>query len=97
MDGDTAEKLRNRAEFIVDSGVDVMQLTTMTPLPGTQLCQNLEQEGRLLYAQVPQDWNHYDLFELVHQPKARERDEFRSVIQECISQGRPDRGRKPMP
>lgn len=86
MDGDTPEKLRNRAEFMVESGVDVMQLTTMTPLPGTQLFQNLEQEGRLLYTQFPQDWNHYDLLELVHQPKTMERDEFRSVIQECISQ-----------
>ncbi|MBI2480784.1 MAG: hypothetical protein HYV60_19800 [Planctomycetia bacterium] len=62
-----------------------MQLTTMTPLPGTQLFQHLEQEGRLLYTQFPQDWNRYDLLELVHQPITMERDEFRSVIQECIS------------
>jgi radical SAM superfamily enzyme YgiQ (UPF0313 family) len=37
MDGDTPEKLRHRAEYMIRSGVDVMQKTFLTPLPGTRL------------------------------------------------------------
>ncbi len=83
MDSDTPETLRRRAEFMVNSDVDAMQLTTMTPLPGTRLFQRLEQEGRLLYTQFPDDWAHYDLTKLVHQPKAMEPDELWDVIREC--------------
>ena len=83
MDGDTPEKLRNRTEFMINSGVDVMQLTTMTPLPGTRLFERLRQEGRLLFTDFPRDWGHYDLTELVHQPKEHDRHELWDVILQC--------------
>ena len=83
MDGDTPEKLRRRTEFIINSGVDVMQVTTMTPLPGTRLFERLRQEGRLLFTDFPRDWGHYDLTEMVHQPKEYERDELWDVILQC--------------
>jgi radical SAM superfamily enzyme YgiQ (UPF0313 family) len=83
MDGDTPDKLRRRADFILNSGVDVMQVTVMTPLPGTQLFQRLEQDGRLLYTNFPEDWGRYDLAELVHCPKYIERTELWEVIREC--------------
>ena len=83
MDGDTPEKLRNRTDFMINSGVDVMQLTTMTPLPGTRLFERLRQEGRLLFTDFPRDWGHYDLTELVHQPKEQDRDELWDVILQC--------------
>ena len=60
-----------------------MQATVMTPLPGTQLFQRLEQEGRLLYTNFPEDWGRYDLAELVHRPKHIERAELWEVIREC--------------
>jgi radical SAM superfamily enzyme YgiQ (UPF0313 family) len=84
MDGDTPEKLHNRTEFMINSGVDVMQLTTMTPLPGTQLFERLRREGRLLYTDFPRDWGRYDLTELVHQPKDFQRDELWEVIRQCM-------------
>ncbi len=68
MDGDTPEKLDRRADFMINSGVDVMQVTIMTPLPGTALFQRLQQEGRLLFTDFPRDWVRYDLSDLVHQP-----------------------------
>lgn len=84
MDGDTPEKLRNRAEFMIHSGVDAMQLTTMTPLPGTRLFERLKSENRLLFTNFPQDWRRYDFTELVHKPKEFEHDELWEVILQCI-------------
>jgi radical SAM superfamily enzyme YgiQ (UPF0313 family) len=69
MDGDTPEKLRHRAAYMVCSGVDVMQKTFLTPLPGTRLFDQLRDEGRLLYTGFPQDWERYDMGEAVHQPQ----------------------------
>lgn len=86
MDGDTPEKLRNRAEFMIESSVDVMQLTTMTPLPGTPLFDRLHKEGRLLFTDFPRDWGRYDLTELIHQPKELERDKLWNVIVQCMQQ-----------
>ena len=37
MDQDTPEKLHRRAQYMLESGVDVMQATALTPLPGTRL------------------------------------------------------------
>jgi radical SAM superfamily enzyme YgiQ (UPF0313 family) len=69
MDGDTPEKLRHRAEYMVRSGVDVMQKTFLTPLPGTRLFDQLRDEDRLLYIDFPKDWERYDMGEAVHRPQ----------------------------
>jgi radical SAM superfamily enzyme YgiQ (UPF0313 family) len=69
MDGDTPEKLRHRAAYMVRSGVDVMQKTFLTPLPGTRLFDQLRDEGRLLYTDFPRDWERYDMGEAIHQPQ----------------------------
>ena len=84
MDGDTPEKLRHRTDFMIESGVDVMQLTTMTPLPGTPLFERMQGEGRLLYTNFPRDWGRYDLTELIHRPKELERDQLWKVIVQCM-------------
>ncbi len=69
---------------MINSGVDVMQVTAMTPLPGTQLFNRLQQDGRLLFTDFPQDWARYDLTELVHQPQHMDRLELWTSIQECV-------------
>lgn len=84
MDGDTRERLHRRADFMINSSVDVMQITVMTPLPGTQLFQRLQQEGRLPFTNFPQDWVNYDLTNLVHQPAHMEGPELWDSIQECV-------------
>jgi radical SAM superfamily enzyme YgiQ (UPF0313 family) len=69
LDGDTPEKLHHRAVYMVRSGVDVMQKTFLTPLPGTRLFDQLQEEGRLLYTDFPGDWERYDMGEAVHRPR----------------------------
>ncbi len=85
MDGDTPEKLRRRADFMINSGVDVMQATAMTPLPGTDLFRRMQREGRLLFTDFPHDWGRYDLTDLVHQPLHMDRLELWKTIQDCVT------------
>lgn len=69
MDSDTPESLTKRSHYILQSNIDVLQTTLMTPLPGTRLYNRLFKENRLLYTDFPKDWEHYDMAELLFQPK----------------------------
>ena len=86
MDSDTPEKLYRRADYMINSGVDVMQATALTPLPGTRLFRKMKEEGRLLYTSFPQDWDRYNMTEVVYQPKRMEPDEFSQIMRECLRQ-----------
>ena len=68
-DGDTKEVFQRTTEFVLDANVDASQFTIITPLPGTRLYSSLQQEGRLLYTNYPDDWTHYDFTEVVFKPK----------------------------
>jgi radical SAM superfamily enzyme YgiQ (UPF0313 family) len=86
VDGDTPEKIRGRARYMIRCGVDVMQGTLLTPLPGTRLFARLEQEGRLLYTDFPKDWDRYDMSEVVFRPSDMEPSELTRVVRECTRQ-----------
>jgi radical SAM superfamily enzyme YgiQ (UPF0313 family) len=68
MDSDTPSSLRRRTDYILRSGIDVIQTTYLTPLPGTRLFDMLRDQGRLLHTDFPDDWVHYDMTEVVHRP-----------------------------
>jgi len=56
----------------------------LTPLPGTRLFAQLEEEGRLLYTNFPKDWDRYDLTEVVYRPKQMTAREFSKIMRECL-------------
>lgn len=85
IDGDTPESLERRADYIIQSEVDVMQATAMTPLPGTRLFEQLRQEDRLLYTNFPADWDRYNLTEVVFRPRDMAADEFNHAMRECLN------------
>jgi len=82
MDNDTPEALRRRTDYILGSGVDVMQTTHLTPLPGTRLFSKLQDEERLLYTNFPTDWEHYDMTEVIHRPLSMTPQEFAEATSE---------------
>jgi radical SAM superfamily enzyme YgiQ (UPF0313 family) len=82
MDSDTPEALHRRTGYILNSGVDVMQITYLTPLPGTRLFNRLWDEGRLLYTNFPADWDHYDMTEVTHLPLSMEPQELANAMHE---------------
>jgi radical SAM superfamily enzyme YgiQ (UPF0313 family) len=57
------------AEFLVHSGIDIIQISILTPLAGTALMEQLQKEGRLIYQDFPQDWDKYRMSYVVHQPQ----------------------------
>jgi radical SAM superfamily enzyme YgiQ (UPF0313 family) len=68
MDSDTAFALKQRTAYILNCGVDVMQTTFLTPLPGTRLFRRIAEQKRLLHTDFPNDWHRYDMTEVVHTP-----------------------------
>lgn len=68
-DHESTAYYRQLARFLVHSGIDIIQITLLTPLPGTELMQGLQKDGRLLYADYPQDWDKYRFSYMVHRPQ----------------------------
>ena len=82
MDHDCPHSLQRRADYMIHSGIDVMQRTYLTPLPGTRLFAQLEKENRLLYTDFPQDWAHYDMSEVVYRPQQMQPQDLEQVMSE---------------
>ncbi len=85
LDSDSKEDIQNRARFAIDSGIDAMQATIVTPLPGTSLFKRLEKEDRLLYTNFPKDWERYHFHEVSHKPIKMTSDELMVAMDECWS------------
>ncbi len=67
-DNDSMDTFRYTLDFIMESGIDAVQLSIQTPLPGTALYKELADDGRLLLNDYPQDWEAYNIFEPVFRP-----------------------------
>ncbi len=83
FDGDTPVKLAHRGRYMIKSGVDVMQTTVLTPLPGTRLFNHLMAAGRLLYTNFPEDWAHYDMTEVVFKPQGMSPEELMTSVKQA--------------
>lgn len=68
-DDDSYDTFRTTLDFISDSGIDAVQLSIQTPLPGTTLYHELQESDRLMLTNYPDDWESYNIFEPVFQPK----------------------------
>jgi len=66
FDNQGPEVFESTARFIEDSGLSEVQLTILTPFPGTVLFAKLQREGRLF---VNRFWDKCTLFDLVFEPK----------------------------
>jgi anaerobic magnesium-protoporphyrin IX monomethyl ester cyclase len=64
-DHDTADTVRETAEFALRNGIDTVMLNILTPLPGTQQFADLDAEGRIL----ERDWSFYDAQHVVFHPR----------------------------
>ncbi len=73
-------------EFVRESGLSEVQITLLTPFPGTQLYRTLEAEGRLLR---PEFWDECTLFDVTYQPKLMSPQEletgFRGLMEQMYS------------
>lgn len=63
-DADTVQTIRETVDFALQTRIDSVQFLTLTPLPGSQLFNQLEAEGRIL----TRDWQLYDGHHTVYRP-----------------------------
>lgn len=66
-DHESPEYYKELADFLVASDIDIVQINILTPLPGTDLMEQMQQEGRLIYQNFPEDWYRYRFSYVVHQ------------------------------
>jgi len=52
---------RQIADAASQYGVDAINVTFLTPLPGTRLWEKMEKEGRIIASAFPEDWKYYTL------------------------------------
>jgi radical SAM superfamily enzyme YgiQ (UPF0313 family) len=69
-DDDTPEVFQHTLEFLLDSNVETLQATRLTPFPGTPLFAELESQGRIF----DKDWSHYDFNHVVFEPRHMSRE-----------------------
>jgi radical SAM superfamily enzyme YgiQ (UPF0313 family) len=82
LDNDTPETIINRSKYILESDIDIMQASMLTPLPGTDLFKRFQSEGRLLYHNYPEDWERYNYAEVVFRPQKMSPAEFEQAVGE---------------
>lgn len=82
LDSDTPASLENRTKYILESDIDAMQASILTPLPGTPLFERMKKDGRLIYENFPDDWAHYDFVEVVYKPKSMSPEELSKKVDE---------------
>jgi radical SAM superfamily enzyme YgiQ (UPF0313 family) len=82
LDSDSKEDLLARTNFAINSGIDALQATIVTPLPGTGLFSRMIKENRLLYTNFPDDWKYYHFLEVVHKPVKMTSEEFMDAMWE---------------
>jgi radical SAM superfamily enzyme YgiQ (UPF0313 family) len=78
-DHDTEDSVADTALQAVQLGVDIIQITNLTPLPGTRLYDRYLAEGRIFANNYPADWERYSFVETVYNPaqiSARRLDEM---------------------
>ena len=66
LDGDGPDVFEGVERFVTKACPFDVQITVLTPFPGTPLYDRLEREGRLLY---PGDWSRCTLFDVNYRPQ----------------------------
>ncbi len=69
QDHDTEDTVSETLLQAVQMGVDVIQITNMTPLPGTKMYRKYMDNGRIFATDYPGDWERYTFTETVYHPR----------------------------
>ena len=77
LDGHTPEIFEQVSSFVESSGLLEVQLTVMTPFPGTPLYQRLHNEGRLLQERY---WDRCTLFDVNYKPSGMSVEELETGL-----------------
>jgi len=68
-DADDENTVAATALQAVQVGIDTIQITNLTPLPGTKMYDRYLAEGKIFATNYPRDWERYTFVETVYHPK----------------------------
>lgn len=85
-DHDTPQTVSETALAAVKLGIDIIQLTNLTPLPGTKMFDRYMMDGRIFATNFPEDWERYTFVETVYNPKSMTAHELDESIYELRHQ-----------
>jgi hypothetical protein len=63
-------------------GIDTIQITNLTPLPGTKMYDRMLADGRIFATDYPHDWERYTFTETVYHPTNMTSQELDEAIYE---------------
>lgn len=81
-DEDDEQTVADTSIQSVKLGIDTIQITNLTPLPGTVMYDRLLKEGRISATNYPSDWERYTFVETVFTPKKMTAQRLDEVIYE---------------
>jgi radical SAM superfamily enzyme YgiQ (UPF0313 family) len=81
-DADDEDTVATTALQAVQVGIDTIQITNLTPLPGTKMYDRYLTEGRIFATQYPEDWERYTFVETVYHPRNMTAQRLDEVIYE---------------
>lgn len=81
MDSDGPGELFARRDFILKSGIDAIQSSIMTPLPGTGLFMKKLSERKIVLNNFPDDWKYYHFMHATMGTSKMTRDELQQTMQ----------------
>ena len=79
---DTPEYIRKSVSFMTGFPFDLVQISVLTPFPGTSLYDKLEREGRLLH----KNWDLYDGMHCVYRPLGMTAEELEKELTNAYRQ-----------
>lgn len=65
-DHESPNYYKTLAKFLIRSSLDIVQISILTPLPGTHLMDRVQKEGLIVFRDFPQDWDKYRFSYMVH-------------------------------
>ena len=72
LDTDTPQDIRNRGNYILNSNIDAIQISILTPFPGTKTYDDYMSANRLTATKYPADWEKYWGGEVIIKPTQME-------------------------
>ena len=72
--------IEKTVNFINKNDIDSLQLTHLTPLPGTKLYFNMEKEKRIILNNYPDDWIKYNFSNVVYKHEKLSKEELIYIV-----------------
>jgi radical SAM superfamily enzyme YgiQ (UPF0313 family) len=80
LDDDDESAFERTVDFVERHKIDVLQMSLLTPLPGTRLYESLEREGRIF----DRDWSHYTGGRIVFEPRLISPDRIQELYDHAL-------------